>query len=77
MCTVSLQLLRVNDQAVSNLREVVSAVESCKKDYLQFDLDYNQVHPSPRLPPAHPLDSLLPCQPAHLPTHASANAPDS
>lgn len=37
------QLLRVNDVAVSNLREVVSAVEACKSDYLTLNLDYDQV----------------------------------
>lgn len=39
----AVQLLSVNDVAVNNLREVVSAVEACKSDYLTLNLDYDQV----------------------------------
>lgn len=41
------QLLKVNDRKVSNLRDVVAAVESCTKDFLHLDLDYQQVPPCP------------------------------
>jgi hypothetical protein len=33
----------VNGQAVNNLQDLVAAVQASKGQYLQFDLEYNQV----------------------------------
>jgi hypothetical protein len=37
------QVLKVNGQAVNNLQDLVTAVQASKGQYLQFDLEYNQV----------------------------------
>ena len=36
-------MLKVNGQAVNNLQDLVAAVQASKGQYLQFDLEYNQV----------------------------------
>lgn len=37
------QVLRINDKPVSNLREVVAAIDGAKTPYLRLDMDYDQV----------------------------------
>lgn len=40
---VNTQVVRVNGQKATNLRDLVRIVESTTSDYLRFDLEYNQV----------------------------------
>jgi hypothetical protein len=36
------QVLQLNGKRILNMKDLVAAVDSCKEEYLHFDLDYNQ-----------------------------------
>jgi hypothetical protein len=36
------QVLQLNGKRIVNMRDLVAAVDSCREEYLHFDLDYNQ-----------------------------------
>ncbi len=41
----NLQLLKVNNQTVKNLKHVVEIIDNSKEDYLRFDFDENAYVP--------------------------------
>jgi PDZ domain len=41
---VNTQVKTVNGADVDCLKDLVTKVENCKKEFLEFGLEYNQVH---------------------------------
>ncbi len=45
-----MQILKINDVPVSNLRDVVAAIDGCKTSFIRMELEYDQVNTRSKIP---------------------------